>query len=69
MNEFIRCRKKILGFISHIVACNQSVDSNDYEWKSLSNTYCKVGVDVVNDYVNQTGIVDESLAGSDAGSC
>lgn len=44
---------------------NQSIDSSGYEWESLSNASCELGVDVIHVYATQANIVEESSLGSD----
>lgn len=58
-------RECIKENISHLLAHNQSTDSNEYEWDSLSNASHEVGVDVVHTYTNQTNVFDESFIGFD----
>lgn len=58
-------KERVRRNISHLVACNQSTDSNQYECESQSYESCELEVDVVHTYVKQINIVDESLIGFD----
>ena len=51
--------------IAYLLAWNQSIDSGDYEYESLSDISCELGVDVIHAYVTQPNVVDESSIGSD----
>ena len=51
--------------ISHLIARDQSTDSHEYEWESLSNASCELGVDVIHAYATQQNVVEISSIGSD----
>ena len=42
-----------------------SIDSGEYEWESLSDASCELGLDVIHAYATQPNIVEESNLGSD----
>lgn len=41
------------------------MDSSEYEWESLSDASCELGVDFIHAYSTQPNVVEESSLGSD----
>lgn len=51
--------------ISCLMHYNQSSDSGDYEWDTLSEASCEVGIDIIHAYMTQLNFIDESYVRSD----
>ena len=58
-------RGKIRQNIACLIARDQSIDSHEYEWESLSDTSCELGVNVIHAYTTQPSVVEWSSIGSD----
>lgn len=51
--------------ISHLLAWNSSTFSSEYEWDSLLDASCELGVYFIHVYATQSNVVDESSLGHD----
>ena len=58
-------RGRIRQNIAHLIARDQSTESHEYEWESLSDASCELGVDVIHAYTTQPSIVEWSSIGAD----
>lgn len=57
-------RGQIRQNMARLLARDQSIDSHEYEWESLSNASCELGVDVIHTYATKPNVVDKSSIGS-----
>ena len=53
-------RGRIRQNMARLIARDQSTDSHEYEWESLSDASCELGVDVIHAYATQPSVVEWS---------
>lgn len=51
--------------IASLIFGNQSIDFGEYEWGSISDASCELGLNVVHAYATQPNVVEESTLGLD----